>query len=175
MSESKLPADPLSLILGILALIISVGGCCLSGLFFPFAILAILPIVISIIGLTMANKSLKVYEESPEIYLKTSRDNVKTAKTLNIITLIFGGLVFLSLLIGFIFLGTTFYKIFDDLDQEGVFDQEYSREIQEADTIYDYEDTYEIEEIEIQEIEKDTLMIDSTIIEEIKEIEIIEN
>ncbi len=176
MSESKLPADPLALILGIMSLIISVGGCCLSGMFFPFAILAIVPIVVSVIGLLMANRSLKAYRESPEVYLKTSKDNVYTAKVLNLVTLIFGAIVFLTLLIGFITVGTAFYKIFDSIDRESPY------KIEETESVYEYDkievDTIETDSTliyEIEEIEKDTLIIDSLMIEEIKEIETIEN
>jgi hypothetical protein len=130
----------------------------------------------------MANRSLKAYRESPEIYLKTSKDNVYTAKIINLVTLIFGGIVFLTLLIGFISVGTAFYKIFDSIDRESPY------KIEEKDSIYDYEKDYEYDNIEIdtieidstiiyeiKEIEKDTLIIDSTMIEEIKEIETIEN
>lgn len=118
----------------------------------------------------MANKSLRLYRENQEEYLKKSKDNVATAKVLNIITLIFGSLVFLSIIIGFIYMGSNIYNFYDKLDEEGLFDKYEPYEIEERDSIYNYEDIYEIEEIE-----KDTLMIDSTIIEEIKEVETIEN
>ncbi len=169
MSQSKLPADPLALILGIISLLVSVGGCCLSVAFFPFALLSIMPVIISIIGLVMATKSLKLYKESHEIYLKRSRDNVATARVVNIITLVFGGLIFSSILIGFIYMGSGIYNFYDTLDREVLLDK-YPHLLKETDSIYEGEEDYEFEEFE-----KDTLMIDSMFIEEIKEIKIIEN
>jgi len=165
MSESKLPADPLALILGIAAILIGVFGCCLT-----YGLTSVVPLVISIVGIVISNKSLKAYKEKPEAYSDASRSNVSVGKIINIISVVFNGIIILILLIGLLFFGTFFYKMFDNLDKEGVFDQKYPYEIEATDSIYD--DPYEIE---VQEIEKDTLMIDSTMIEEIKETEIIEN
>ena len=169
MSENKLPADPLALILGIISLLVSVGGCCLSIAFFPFALLSIMPVIISIIGLVMAAKSLRLYKAQPEIYLKKSRDNVATAKVVNIITLAFGGLIFLSILIGFIYMGSGIYNFYDNIDKDDLL-KKYPHLIDEEDRI-----NKQGEGDGFEEFEKDTLMIDSTFIEEIRETEIIEN
>ena len=150
MSENKLPADPMALVLGIVALFLCVGGCCLSTAFFPFAIFAIVPVVLSIIGILVANRSLKTYAQNPEIYSQKSKENVFAAKIVNIVTLIFAGLIFLSIILGVVSLATTFNKFFDGID----IDKEYPYQTEEIDTIYDYE------------VEKDSLLLDSIFIEE---------
>ena len=80
MSYNKLPADPTAMILGIIALVISFAGCC-CGIF------AIIPLVLSIIGLVMANKSLKEFQENQDAFAPQSRSNVATAKIINIIAI----------------------------------------------------------------------------------------
>ena len=63
MSENKLPADPLALVLGIIGIVVGVGGCCVAS-----GITAVVPLVVSIVGIVTANKSLKIYKENPEKY-----------------------------------------------------------------------------------------------------------
>jgi len=91
MYQNKLPADPSSLILGIVALCMAIVlGCC------GFSIIGL---ILSIIGLISANKSLREYQLNPNAYLPNSRQNVSTAKVLNIIALVLNGII------TFIFLG----------------------------------------------------------------------
>ena len=71
--STKLSADPTAMILGIIALIIALAGCC-------WGIFAIVPIVLSIIGLVMANKSLREFQLNSSIYEPQSKSNVVTAK-----------------------------------------------------------------------------------------------
>ncbi|WP_299764197.1 CCC motif membrane protein [uncultured Dokdonia sp.] len=175
MSENKLPADPLALILGIMGIIVGVGGCC-----FASGITAIVPLVVSIVGIVTANKSLRIYGQNPEGYSESSRSNVSMGKVLNIISVVFNGIVVLILLVFLLFFGTLFYNIYDAIDEGGGFDiDETTYDYEESDSLnYDYEDSYKIEQIEVEEVEeveKDTLMIDTTTIKEIKEVEIIEN
>lgn len=171
MSNNKLPADPLALILGIFGIFTGICGCCLL-----YGITSIIPLIISIIGIVVANKSMRLYKEKPEEYSESSRSNVSVGRILNIISVVFNGVIFLIVIVGLLFFGTFFYKMFDVMKEEGVFDKDYPYKIEtiESDSIDNYEDIYEIEEIE-----KDTLIIDSTMIEdmfeEVKEIETIEN
>jgi len=62
MNNSKLAADPLALVLGILSLVLGIAGCCCYG------ITAIIPLVLAIVGLISANRSLKEYRQNPEAF-----------------------------------------------------------------------------------------------------------
>lgn len=100
MHQSKLPADPTALILGIVALVIGFAGCCCYGLF------AIIPLILSIVGLIMANKSLKEFDQNPNVFSHQSRNNVSIGRILNIIALIFNGILVLVVIVFFVFYGT---------------------------------------------------------------------
>ena len=171
MSENKLPADPLALVLGIIGIVVGVGGCCVAS-----GITAVVPLVVSIVGIVTANKSLKIYKENPEKYSDATRSNVSVGKILNIISVVFNGLVVCMLIVFLILFGTLFYNIYDAIDEGTPFDineTTYDYDEEELDSLEYSNDVYEIEGIGI--IEKDTLMIDSTNSKEIKEIETIEN
>jgi len=163
MSENKLPADPLALTLGIVGIVMGILGCCLT-----YGLTSIIPLAISIVGFVSAKKSLRAYRENPEKYSEASKSNVTTGKIINIISIVFNGIAILFVLIGLLFFGTFFYKMFDSLDQDGFFDKYESYETEERDTIYDYENDYDSTEV-------DTIETDSTIMYEIKEIETSEN
>ena len=163
MSENKLPADPLALILGIVALVLGVAGCCCYG------ITALIPLVMAIIGVVVANKSLKVYAENTEGFSEVSRSNVSMARVINIIAIVFNGLIVLVFIGMFILYGTFLSSAIMDSYKNGDFETSDPYEW-ETDTIYDYEEEYEYDTIEV-----DTIETDSTIIYEIKEIETIEN
>lgn len=100
MNYNKLPADPTALILGIVALVIGFAGLCCYGIF------AIIPIVLSIIGLVMANKSLKEFDQNPEGFSHKSRENVSIGKTLNIIALVFNSIILLAIIAILVIYGT---------------------------------------------------------------------
>jgi len=139
MYQNKLPADPSSLILGIVALCMAIVlGCC------GFSIIGL---ILSIIGLISANKSLREYQLNPNAYLPNSRQNVSTAKVLNIIALVLNGIItfiFLGYLIvygTFMFssLRNEFNKDFKN-DTIQINDQEWDQD-EEQDTIYNYQDS----------------------------------
>lgn len=138
MNQSKLPADPTALVLGISALIIGFAGCCCYG------VLAIIPLIISIIGLVLANSSLKEYSENPEAYSPQSRSNVSTAKILNIIALVYNGIVVIWFIIVLAFFGTMLTTgVLNDF--EGFdFNEMYETE---NDTLFDGSEYYESEVI----------------------------
>jgi len=156
MNQNKLPADPLSLILGILALVIGIAGCCCYG------ITAIIPLIMAIIGLVSANKSLREFGENPEAYNAQSRSNVNTAKIINIIAIVLNGLVVLFALAALAFYGTLVSSAVLDGIQNGSFEEDdYYYESEYDDTIIESEssdtwedDTYIIEE-EMDSVEVD--------------------
>ena len=159
MNYNKLPADPMALILGILGLVIGIAGCCCYG------VLAIVPLTLSIIGLVMANKSLRDFAENPEAYSPQSRSNVATAKVLNIIAIIFNGLIMIVFIIFFVVYGTFMSTAIMEGIKQSQNEDYYEWE---NDSLYDYEEDDYI-------IEQDTIQIDSIKVEEIKEFENLEN
>ncbi|MEW4923496.1 CCC motif membrane protein [Algibacter sp. 2305UL17-15] len=134
---NKLPADPTSLILGIVALVFSFTGCCCYG------IVAVIPLTLSIIGLVMANKSLKEYAQNPEAYSPQTQSNVSTGKILNIVALVFSGVLVLYSIGVLIFYGTMLSS--GILDEFKNFEKEETFEF-ENDTLYDGFEYYEDEE-----------------------------
>jgi len=99
MNNSKLAADPLALVLGILSLVLGIAGCCCYG------ITAIIPLVLAIVGLISANRSLKEYRQNPEAFSQQSASNVNTAKILNIIGIVINGFVVLISMALLLFMG----------------------------------------------------------------------
>ena len=156
MTNNKLSADPTALILGIIALVIGFAGCCCYGIF------AIIPLILGIIGLVMANKSLKEFAVNPEAYSPQSRSNVATAKILNIIAIIFNSIVVMFFIAAVVFYGTiSSQAIYDEMMRQNGDDFHYEWE---DDKTYDYnDDTYD-------EVESDTMSIDSIRIDEEGEI-----
>ncbi len=139
MYQNKLPADPSSLVLGIVALCMAIVlGCC------GFSIIGL---ILSIIGLISANKSLREYQLNPNAYLQNSRQNVSTAKVLNIIALVLNGIITFIFLVYLIVYGTfmfsslrnEFNKDFNN-DTIQINDEEWDQE-EEQDTIYNYQDS----------------------------------
>jgi len=151
MSQNKLPADSSATILGIISLVIAITlGCC--GL-------SVVGVVLAIIGLVSANKSLREFAMNPQAYYPSSRGNVQTAKILNIIGLILNGIITLVLL-GYLLLYGTF--LFTALNQSKVIQSSWEDESEyyydeseteedvfvEEDSLYYYEDSIQIEETE---------------------------
>ena len=83
MEKQKLPNSTLILVFGILGI---VGTCCygIPGLLF------------AIIGLVLAQRSLKLYKQEPDLYEDVSQ--VKTGKILSIIALVLSVLVVLLII-----------------------------------------------------------------------------
>lgn len=144
--KSKLPADPTSMILGIVSLVIVIIGCCCG-------LLSIVALALSIVGLVMANKSLKEYDVDPSIYEHKSRQNVYIGKILCIIGVIVSTLFVIVWTIYFIFVGETLGDQFMEKFNQR---KELGYEM-EADSVYtDYE-----MEIESDSIDMDTIRIDT--------------
>ncbi|MVO09654.1 hypothetical protein GOQ30_10830 [Flavobacterium sp. TP390] len=100
MNYNKLSAEPIALILAIISLVLGVLGCCCYG------ILAFIPLVLSIIGLVLANNSLKEYYQNQEAFSIQSKNNVNLAKTLNIVSIVINGIIFLFGIIVLLIYGT---------------------------------------------------------------------
>ncbi|EDP71140.1 hypothetical protein FBALC1_01612 [Flavobacteriales bacterium ALC-1] len=150
MNYNKLSADPLALILGILALVIGIAGCCCYG------ITAIIPLIMAIIGLITANRSLRDFAENPEAYSPQSRSNVNTAKIINIIAIVLNGLILLGTIIVLIFYGTMLSSGMLDQYNNGNFDDDfYDYEIEEDST-----NTWEDDDFIIEK-EVDSMALDS--------------
>ncbi|MFK7832880.1 MAG: CCC motif membrane protein [Winogradskyella sp.] len=153
MNYNKLSADPLALVLGILALVIGIAGCCCYG------ITAIIPLIMAIIGLVTANKSLRAFAENPEAYDPQSRSNVNTAKIINIIAIVMNGLIVLVSILAIAFYGTMISSAF----LEGLNNPDYKVE--------DYYDEYESDSLEVWE-DDDYIIEEESGIEQAEETEI---
>ncbi|MFT4781518.1 MAG: hypothetical protein ACJAZK_002020 [Psychroserpens sp.] len=154
--HNKLPADPTAMILGIIALVVSLAGCC-CGIF------AFIPIIISIIGLVMANKSLRIYQINPSIYEPQSKSNVSTAKVLNIIALVVSSIVTLFYIAYFIIYGA----LISTAIMEGI-------ELQNNpdDFNYEWENDSIYKDTDASEREEDSMRVDSINLEELIKIKI---
>jgi hypothetical protein len=154
--HNKLPADPTAMILGIIALVVSLAGCC-CGIF------AFIPIIISIIGLVMANKSLRIYQINPSIYEPQSKSNVSTAKVLNIIALVVSSIVTLFYIAYFIIYGA----LISTAIMEGI-------ELQNNpdDFNYEWENDSVYKDTDASEREEDSMRVDSINLEELIKIKI---
>jgi len=143
MNQNKLPADPLALILGILALVMGIAGCCCYG------VTAVIPLAMSIIGLVVANKSLREFGNNSEAYDPQSRSNVNTAKIINIIAIVLNSLIFLVALSALAFYGTVISSAILDGIENGNFEDDdyyYDTEMESDSTSAWEDDTYIIEE-----------------------------
>ncbi|WP_405294194.1 CCC motif membrane protein [Algibacter sp. Ld11] len=150
MNYSKLPADPSSLVLGIVALVLGFAGCCCYGVF------AIIPLIIAVIGLVSANRSLKEFGNNPEAYTQQTRSNVSTARVLNIIAIVFNGIIVLMFIGALIFYGTMWstgvfdeFKNFDNYNIEETY--EYENDSIFSDTEY-YESETTLDSIEVEDL-----------------------
>ena len=142
MNYNKLPADPNALILGIVSLVVGFAGCCCYGVF------AFIPIILSVVGLVLANKSLKEFDQNQQAYTPQSRNNVVIAKTLNIISIVINGIIFLMFITLFIIFGTLASEdIFKEYKNRHQMEETYEFE---KDSIYnDFESFEEIDSNEI--------------------------
>jgi len=104
--RSKLPADPASMILGIVSLVVVVLGCCCG-------LVAVVTLAMSIVGLVMANKSLREYAENPDAFSENSRKNVATAKIICIIATVLSALLILIAAVWFAIYGKSFSEQFE--------------------------------------------------------------
>ena len=144
--NNKLSADPSSIILGIIALVLILLGCCCG-------FLSIISLILSIIGLVLANKSISEYKLNSENYAHQSAKNVNTGKILSIIGLVLSALLFVFWTVYFSFFGFRFYyKIVDQIRKNK--NNNYDYKIN--DSVYDYlnnQDSLYIDSVEIEKIQ----------------------
>ena len=138
MNQNKLSADPSALILGIIGLMISFAGCC-CGIF------AVVSIVLGIIGLVMANKSINEYKTNPESFSRISYNNVFTSKILNIISIVVGAVITLAYIVYFLAYGVLISEAIDAAYEAKQYEDDYNYGL-ENDTIYNDNDYYVVEE-----------------------------
>lgn len=105
MSYNKLPADPTAIILGVVSLVIVGLGCC-CGLF------AIVSLVLSLIGLIMANKSIRLYRQNPEDYISQSRSNAGVGQVICIVGLVISSILVLFSIVYFALFGSQITESF---------------------------------------------------------------
>jgi hypothetical protein len=148
--QNKLPADPSALILGIVGLVIGIAGCCCYGF------TAIIPLGLSIAGLVMANKSMKLYRLNPEEFSESSRSNVSIARVLNIISIILNGLFLLIVIGALAFLGVA--------GMTGAFD-DFTNDAYNTDNNWEYEDDFN-DDVFMEE-EVDSISTDSIFLNEV--------
>ena len=119
MMNNKLPNDPVALILGILALVIMFLGCC-CGLF------TIVSLILSVIGLVLANKSLNEFSREHESYSVASYKNMNAAKIIGIIGIALSILILVSQIAFFVFKGEEFSReFFDEIRKNGRFERDF--------------------------------------------------
>lgn len=141
--NAKLPADPTSMTLAIIALCVFIICCCFGGTYAA--------LVLSIIGLVLANGSIRKYNESPQDYDPNSLRKVQSAKTFNLVMLIISAVfVFiglLSMVMNFAFLDRDLLE--EIMEQQGIeMDsmEEYDSDDAASDTYETTEDDWEYEE-----------------------------
>jgi len=133
MEQKKLPADPSAMTLGIIALVFTLTSCCCG-----FSVL--IALVLSIIGLVSANRSLREYKYNAENYYPESRTNVYNAKILNLISLIISVLYSLIFVLYFFIHGAF---IFSEIFNEPLYQYHH------------YEDDYHYDDSDEQETYQD--------------------
>lgn len=149
--QNKLPADPSALILGIIGLVLGVAGCCCYGF------TALIPLVLSIVGLVSANKSMQLYNANPSEFSESSRSNVSLGRILCIISIIMNSL-FLLIVIGAI-------TIIGIAGFQGAFDS-FKNKAYESENVWEYQqEATTIEYPDLEEI--DSVSTDSVFLEEV--------
>lgn len=153
MNYSKLPADPSAMTLGIIALCITVVGFCCG----PIAFIAV---ILSIIGLVSANKSMREYQLNPDAYDIRSKSNVSTGRILSIVGLCLSGLVSLFWIFYYIIYGAILTTVFSEAFKQA--------QKNNHDYYNEWEDDSLNTEQETNKIERDTIHIDSVNIDNIR-------
>lgn len=150
MSDQKLSADPNSLIIGIVSVLLILGGCCCG--------LAVVPALgLAIYGLVLANKSLKEYAHYPESFNRQSAGNVKAAKIVNVVALILSGVATLVYMAYFIFFGAALSSGFlDGMNKTKYIDNPIFEE---------YDDSLDVGDIEelLPPVLQDNIEVDSIV------------
>ena len=149
--NNKLSGDATALVLTILSLVITLIGCC-CGLF------AIGSLILSIIGLVMASRSLREYALEPENYDFKIYKRMNTARLLGIIGIVFSAIVILAHAAFWVFEGEDASKEFwERFQNDGGFNSEWDGG-SDSDSIVDDSDKTTI----TLKKQGDSIVIDST-------------
>lgn len=113
MEKRNLPNGTAILVLGILSIV----TCCCYGF---------VGLILGIIAVVLANKDLKLYQESPELYLNYK--NLSIGKVLGIIGIVLSSLFLIVVLYAEIFVGEAGLKKFqDNLMEKAKYQQEQNQ------------------------------------------------
>ena len=97
--QAPLPNATASLVLGIISIL---GGFCYG----------VVGIICGIIGLVLANKDRKLYQENPDTYSASSYSTSNSGRICSIIGLVIGALVVIVVIFYIIFFGALFMEAF---------------------------------------------------------------
>ena len=113
MEKRNLPNGTAVLVLGIMSIV----TCCCYGF---------VGLILGIIAVVLANKDLKLYQESPELYLNYK--NLSIGKVLGIIGIVLSSLFLIVVLYAEIFVGEAGLKKFqDNLMEKAKYQQEQNQ------------------------------------------------
>ena len=113
MEKRNLPNGTAVLVLGIMSIV----TCCCYGF---------VGLILGIIAVVLANKDLKLYQESPELYLNYK--NLSIGKILGIIGIVLSSLFLIVILYAEIFVGEAGLKKFqDNLMEKAKYQQEQNQ------------------------------------------------
>lgn len=161
----KLPGDPSALTLGIVSLVLFFMGCICYG------IPSIITLILGIIGLVIANRSLAAYKSDPSKYSQSTIKSVNAGKIINIISVALSGITCLIFLIVALFFGGIFLSIMNG-EFEGFED---FKNQQEQESIYEDDNSYSDDEWQYNDDpEVDAIESESDSILELQQIEEIE-
>jgi hypothetical protein len=144
--NNKLSADPISLILGIVSLVLVFFGCC-CGFF------VVISLGLAIVGIVLANKSLVEFDNNSEVYSPQSRSNVAVGKIVCIVATVVSAVFTVFYIAYFAFFGSlisrsaieNYLKNPSEIQQiEDTVKTEYKEDLIVEDTVY--KDTLEIEQ-----------------------------
>lgn len=146
----KLPGDPSAISLGIVSLVLLFIGCLCYG------IPAVITLILSIIGLVIANKNLKTYHADPTKYSQSSLKSINIGKILSIIGVALSSVVCLILLIIALFFGSILaaamdgefdtFKGFENQQNESISSDKESPSEEE----WKYDDEEELDSLETE-------------------------
>ena len=113
MEKRNLPNGTAVLVLGIMSIV----TCCCYGF---------VGLILGIIAVVLANKDLKLYQESPELYLNYK--NLSIGKVLGIIGIVLSSLFLIVVIYAEIFIGEAGLKKFqDNLMEKAKYQQEQNQ------------------------------------------------
>jgi uncharacterized membrane protein len=135
---NKLSADPTALILGILSLVIVLLGCCCG-------FLVIISLILGIVGLVLANKSLAEFYQNSENYSVQSQKNVYAGKVLSIIGIALSGLFIMVFAVFMFFYQQNFTELLRNKYYESknirIDIQDSTKNINKTDRMYNEKDS----------------------------------